>query len=63
VPCAHGGQHPATTAYVDELDAAQCDCSDPLAAVQEDAAGRRARLARQLEMADELIGLLSARRT
>ncbi|SEB64937.1 DNA-binding transcriptional regulator, MerR family [Nocardioides exalbidus] len=34
-----------------------------LVAVESDAEERRARLARQLEMADEFIGLLSARRT
>jgi DNA-binding transcriptional MerR regulator len=33
-----------------------------LAEVQEDAAGRRVRLVRQLEMADEFIGLLERRR-
>ena len=50
------------------LDDASCDpaagqaARDRLAAVSGEAAGRRERLVRQLEMADEFIGLLAARR-
>jgi MerR family copper efflux transcriptional regulator len=42
--------------------AAGRDARDRLAAVSEEAAERRERLVRQLEMADEFIGLLEARR-
>ncbi len=42
-------------------DVARSSARDHLAQVQDDAAERRVRLARQLDMADEFIGLLQSR--
>lgn len=58
----------AVMADLEVLDDASADeparraARERLAAVSEEAAGRRERLVRQLEMADEFIGLLAARR-
>jgi MerR family transcriptional regulator, copper efflux regulator len=43
-------------------DAARADARERLGALAQDASERRTRLVRQLEMADEFIGLLAARR-